>query len=42
MTLRKGNLQLEEFHELMELVDRLDNPLEMMGLFDKEYMTGTL
>ncbi|AUR89048.1 major capsid protein E [Vibrio phage 1.121.O._10N.286.46.C4] len=41
-TIRHGDDRLQDFSELMELVSREENLLERMGLFEKDYLTGTL
>ena len=40
--IRDGDQRFQDFSELMELVTRNDNMLEKMGIFDKDYLTGTL
>lgn len=40
--IRHGDDRLQDFSELMELVTREENLLERMGLFSKDYLTGSL
>lgn len=40
--IRYGDYGVQEFSELMELVERLENPLEKLNVFSTEYIEGTL